>query len=150
MNENTTAGALFFALLSIAALMRLDELAGIYGIGITLSVIFAIISAFFVKKSIMQSAIAQEENHQRLEIQFQQLRQKLGGDTSSEEEVIRAIDNSSDRIEEELQVIRDRLSGLDPLAQIADTNEEIKTTLTSFVESSKTNQELLQKLTENS
>ena len=150
MNENTTAGALFFALLSIAALMKLDPLVEVEGAGLVLSVIFAIISAFFVKKSIMQAAITQEENHQRLEIQFQQLRQKLGGDTDSNEEVIRAIDNSSDRIEEELQVIRDKLTGLDTLTQIAESNEELKITLTSFVKDSKNNQELLKKMVENS
>ena len=150
MNENTTAGALFFALLSIAALMKLDPLIEMEGAGLVLSVIFAVISAFFLKKSIMQAAIAQEENHQRLEIQFQQLRHKLGGDTDSNEEVIRAIDNSSDRIEEELQVIRDKLTGLDSLTQIAESNEELKTIFNSFVEDSKNSQELFKKMVENS
>ena len=145
MNENSTAGAVFFALVSIGALIKGDELVGI-GVG----VLCAIISAFFVKKSIMQAAIAQEENHQRLEIQFQQLRHKLGDGDNSDEDMIRAIGNSSDRLEEELQVIRDKLDRLDPLMEIAESNAEIKIAIKNLVESSQSTQEVLKKLAENS
>ena len=145
MNENSTAGAVFFALVSIGALIKGDELIGI-GVG----AVCAVISAFFVKKSIMQAAMAQEENHQRLEIQFQQLRHKLGDSGGSSEETIRAIDNSSDRLEEELQVIRDKLDGIENLRQLVETSEEIKSSLNSLVETSKSTQEIFQKLTENS
>ena len=145
MNENSMAGAVFFALVSIGALIKGDELIGI-GIGL----LCAIISAFFVKKSIMQSALAQEENHQRLEIQFQQLRHKLGDGSNSDEDTIRAIGNSSDRLEEELQVIRDKLDRLDPLLEIAESNAEIKTAASSLVENSQSVQKSLQKMAENS
>ena len=145
MNENSTAGAVFFALMSIGALIKGDELIGI-GVG----ALCAIISAFFVKKSIMQSAMTQEENHQRLEIQFQQLRHKLGDGGSSNDDTIRAISNSSDRLEEELQVIRDKLDRLDPLIEIAESNAEIKTAMNTLAESSQSVQKVLQKLAENS
>lgn len=149
MNENTTAGSLFFALLSIAALMKFDSLLGTEGIGFAFSLIFAIVSAFFLKKSIMQEAITQEENHQRIEIQFQQLRHKIGGDTGSSEETIRAVDNCADRLETELQVIRDTLAALEPLAQIAETNSEIKSTLTDLSVNVQDSQEILKKLKDN-
>ena len=145
MNENSTAGAVFFALMSIGALIKGDEL-----IGIGLGALCAIISAFFIKKSIMQAAMEQEENHQRLEIQFQQLRHKLGDGGSSDEDTIRAITNGSDRLEEELQVIRDKLDRLDPLMEIAESNKYIKTAISALAESSQTVQEVLQKLAENS
>ena len=145
MNENSTAGAVFFALMSIGALIKGDEIVGI-GIG----ALCAIISAFFVKKSIMQAAMEQEENHQRLEIQFQQLRHKLGDGGSSDEDTIRAITNGSDRLEEELQVIRDKLDRLDYLLEIAESNKEIKTAISTLAESSQAVQEVLQKVAENS
>ena len=145
MNENSTAGAVFFALMSIGALIKGDEL-----IGIGLGALCAIISAFFIKKSIMQAAMEQEENHQRLEIQFQQLRHKLGDGGSSDEDTIRAITNGSDRLEEELQVIRDKLDRLDTLMEIAESNKDIKTAINALAESSQTVQEVLQKLAENS
>ncbi len=145
MNENSTAGAVFFALMSIGALIKSDEVVGI-GVG----VLCAIISAFFVKKSIMQAAMEQEENHQRLEIQFQQLRHKLGDGGSSDEDIIRAITNGSDRLEEELQVIRDKLDRLDSLMEIAESNKEIKTAISALAESSQAVQKMLQKVAENS
>ena len=148
MNENTTAAALFFALVSIGAMIKGDDVVGI-GVG----AIAAIVSAFFLKRSIMQAAIAEEDNQQRLEIQFQQLRHKLNGTGDvTGEEMVHAIDKGTDRLEEELQVIRDRLSGLEnleQLAQIVETNEEIKSTINSFVESSKERQAILKKLSDN-
>ena len=145
MNENSTAGAVFFALVSIGALVKGDEV-----VGIGLGALFAVISAFFVKKSIMQAAMEQEENHQRLEIQFQQLRHKLGDGGSSNDDTIRAITNGSDRLEEELQVIRDKLDRLDGLLQIAESSEEIKTSLNSLAESNQALQEVLKKSADNS
>ena len=134
MNEDTMAGSLFFALLSIAMLFKLDEVTEISGIGLAVGVICAIISAFFLKKSIMQSAITEEENHQRLEIQFQQLRHKISdGGGSSNEDTVKAIVRSSERIEEELQVIRDKLTVMENMPQLAESNEGIKTSLNSLI-----------------
>lgn len=154
MNEDSMAGSLFFALLSIAVLFKLDEITEITGIGLGVGVICAIISAFFLKKSIMQAAIAEEENHQRLEIQFQQLRHKLGDGDGSSEETVRAIVNGSNRIEEELQVIRDKLVFLESLTQIAESSAETKTafqeSLKSIDENIKSPQELIKTLANNS
>ena len=152
MNEDTMAGALFFALLSIAMLFKLDEIMEISGIGLAVSIICAIISAFFLKKSIMQSAITEEENHQRLEIQFQQLRHRIGesGGGSSNEETVRAIVRGSEGIEEELQVIRDKLEKIEHLAQIAESNEEIKTSINTLAETLQNPQDTTKALVNNS
>lgn len=134
MNEDTMAGSLFFALLSLAMLFKLDEVTEISGIGLAVGVICAIISAFFLKKSIMQAAITEEENHQRLEIQFQQLRHKIGdGGGSSNEDTVKAIVRGSERIEEELQVIRDKLEAIENVPQIAVSNDEIKAALNLLI-----------------
>ena len=82
----------------------------------------------------MQSAITEEENHQRLEIQFQQLRHKISdGGGSSNEDTVKAIVRSSERIEEELQVIRDKLTVMENMPQLAESNEGIKTSLNSLI-----------------
>ena len=152
MNEDTMAGALFFALLSIATLLKLDELMEISGIGLAVSIICAIISAFFLKKSIMQSAITEEENHQRLEIQFQQLRHRIGegGGGSSNEETVKAIVRGSEGIEEELQVIRDKLETIENLTQIAESNEEIKTSINTLAATLQNPQDTTKALVNNS
>ena len=61
--ENSTSLALFFALVSIGAIIKGDEFIGI-GVG----AVFAIIAAFFLKQSILQEAVTEEDTDGKMEI----------------------------------------------------------------------------------
>ncbi|MBR1858356.1 MAG: hypothetical protein IJ797_02520 [Selenomonadaceae bacterium] len=143
--ENSTALALFFTLVTIGALIKGDELVGI-GVGS----FCAIMAAFFVKQSIMQAAVSEEENHQRLEIQFQQLRQKINDGGGSNQSTIDALNENTAIIQESLQSIQNKLSSLDTLSYIAEVNEELKTSLNTISENLQSSQELTKKIVGNS
>ena len=124
--ETSAAAALFFSLLSIVLLLKLDELAGT-GAGIGGAAVCALIAAFMMKKTIMQAALEAEDNHQRLEVQFQQLRSKLSGE-------------QIDLLEKQTRLLENmtkKLSGLENLNRDEPDNEELKTLLESLVESHK-------------
>ena len=143
--ENSTALALFFTLVTIGALIKGDELIGI-GVGS----FCAIMAAFFVKQSIMQAAVSEEENHQRLEIQFQQLRQKINDGGGSNQSTIDALNENTAIIQESLQSIQNKLSALDTLSYIAEVNEGLKTSLNTISENLQSSQELTKKIVSNS
>ena len=156
--ENSTAGALLFALVSMGALIKGDELIGI-GVGS----VCAIISAILLKQSVMQAASEQEDNHQRIEIQFQQLRNKIGDGGHSNQQkatmlaITHTITDSTEAIQESLQNINYSLNELKEVsAQPVETNSDSETTaaLTALSETlsatAQVTQELLKKTASNS
>ena len=154
--ENSTAGALLFALISIGALIKGDELIGI-GVGS----ICAIISAILLKQSIMQSASEQEENHQRIEIQFQQLRSRIsdGGNSNQNQSMLaitHTMADSTEAIQESLRRMNDRLEFLENLSQLPqliEMNDSTKAAMVTMSDSitanAKATQELLKKTSDN-
>ena len=135
------AAALFFALLSVGALLKGDEV-----IGIGFGLLCAVMAAFFMKKSIMQADMSEEENHQRLEIQFQQLRQRLGdGGSTSSSMMQQAITTASDQIQEILHEIQSQLSVLENLTQINESSGEVKTLIQTAIEESQAQHEVIKK-----
>ena len=124
--ETSAAAALFFSLLSIMSLLKLDELAG-FGAGLGAAAVCALIAAFMMKKTIMQAALEAEDNHQRLEVQFQQLRSKMSG------EQIDLLEKQNRLIEG----MSKKLGGLENLDLHDPAGEEIKSLLESLVETQK-------------
>ena len=115
--ENGFAAALFFTLIAIGALLKLEDVTGL-----ALAAGSAIIAASFLRRALSNSAMAAEEDHQRMEIQFQQLRQKINEGYSATAAAMDAITSTSEALQENLQGIRSRLASLEHLTTIAETN----------------------------
>ena len=120
--ETSAAAALFFSLLSIGVLLKVDDLP----IAVGSAAVCALLAALMMKKTIMQAALEAEENHQRLEVQFQQLRSKISG------EQIELLEKQNKLIEG----MSNKLSGLENVGQ-NNRADEIKTLLESLVEAQK-------------
>ncbi len=114
-SENGYAGAIFFALMSLGALIRLEDF-----FGWSLGALFAFLAAIFLRAAVTKSASSVEEDHQRIEIQFQQLRSKINEAANVSAEAMTAVSDAAKLVQENLEVIRVRLAELDNLTQIAE------------------------------
>ena len=130
-SENGYAGALFFALMSLGALIKLDDI-----IGLIVGAVCAILSAISLRLAVIKSAQAVEEDHQRIEIQFQQLRSKVNEASAVNAEAMNSVNDAAQLVKENLQVIRVRLAELDNLTQIAEDSQLLRSTLANFGENS--------------
>ena len=130
-SENGYAGALFFALVSLGALLKLNDIAGLLiGTG------SALLAAISLRRALVKAAQAVEEDHQRMEIQFQQLRSKIIETSATIVEAMTSVNNASQSVQENIQVIRVRLAELDNLTLLTENAEEIKTNIISLEENS--------------
>ena len=126
-SENGYAGALFFALIGLGALLKIDDAAGlIVGAGC------ALLAAVSLRRALVKTAQANEEDHQRIEIQLQQLRSKFGETSSTNVEAMSSVSDAAQLLQENMQVIRVRLAELDNLTQLAKSTEDIQTQLTEL------------------
>ena len=130
-SENGYAGALFFALVSLGAILKVDDVVGLF-VGAA-SAFFAAIS---LRRALVQSAQAAEEDHQRIEIQLQQLRRKVSETSSLNAAAMSSVNDAAQIVQENLQVIRVRLAELDNLSELARDAEGIRSTLASLEENS--------------
>ena len=109
------AGALFFSLMSLGAFIKLDDIIGLGG-----GVLCAILAAACLRVALIKSAQTAEDDYQRLEVQFQQLRNKINEISAVNVESANSITDAAQIVQENLQVIRVRLAELDNLTQIAE------------------------------
>ena len=144
-SANGFAGALFFSLVAIGVILAVGDIIG-WGIG-AVSAIFAAVS---LRSAFIQAAEAAEEDHQRLEIQFQQLRQKVGENSSSGSmaRVNQSILEISETVQDNLHGMRSRLSALDNLQIIAETNAAIGAALKNIEDNTKLTEKSLQNVAE--
>ncbi|MBR4642337.1 MAG: hypothetical protein IKO74_06385 [Selenomonadaceae bacterium] len=140
-SENGYAGALFFALMSLAALLKLEDIFG-WAVGAGC----AILSAICLRAALIKSAQAVEEDHQRIEIQFQQLRNKVGEVSSLNVEAMNSVNDAAQLAQENLQVIRVRLAELDNLTQIAEDSQKLRLTIDGLGENSSALEKNFEKL----
>lgn len=126
-SENGYAGALFFALMSLAAFLKLEDVAG-WIVG----AVCAVLAAISLRFALIKSAQAVEEDHQRIEIQFQQLRSKVGETSAVSAEAMNSINDAAQLVQENLQVIRVRLAELDNLTQIAEDSQGLRSTVANL------------------
>ena len=93
--DTSAAMAVFFALLSIGLLLKLDDIAMSCG-GAAACAAFA---ALMTKKAILHASSEFEDVYQRLEAQIHQLRSKLGGDQVKQlEHQTRLLDGISNKL----------------------------------------------------
>ena len=144
-SANGFAGALFFSLVAIGVILATGDIIG-WGIG-AVSALFAAIS---LRSAFIQSAEAAEEDHQRIEIQFQQLRQKVGENSSSNSSMamVQSMSEISETVQDNLHGMRSRLSALDNLQVIAETNSAIGAALKNIEDNTKLTEQSLQNVAE--
>ena len=130
-SENGYAGALFFALVSLGAILKVDDVVGLF-VGAA-SALFAAVS---LRRALVQSAQAAEEDHQRIEIQLQQLRRKVSETSSLNAAAMTSVNDVAQLVQENLQVIRVRLGELDNLSDLSRNAEGIRSSLASLEENS--------------
>ena len=130
-SENGYAGALFFALISLGAILKVDDVVGLF-VGAA-SALFAAVS---LRRALVKSAQANEEDHQRIEIQLQQLRRKFSETSSINVAAMGTVNDAAELLQENLQVIRVRLAELDNLTELTRNTEGIRSALASLEENS--------------
>ena len=130
-SENGFAGALFFSLIAVGAILKMED---IFGLAVALGA--AIAAAIFLRRGFIQAADAAEDDHQRIEIQFQQLRQKINEGYGATADAMNAITETSNTLQENLQGIRSRLAALDNLNAIAETISAVGASMKSLEDSS--------------
>lgn len=126
-SENSYAGALFLAIMSVGAFLKLDD-----ELGLAVGAVFALAAAISLRRALNQSAQAAEEDHQRLEIQFQQLRSKIIETSTANFSAMTAVSDAAQLVQENFQIIRVRLAELDNLTQLTQSTEAIRSTLSTF------------------
>ena len=130
-SENGYAGALFFALIGLGALLKIDDAAGLI-----VGAVCALLAAGSLRRALVKTAQANEEDHQRIEIQLQQLRSKFGETSSTNVEAMNSVSDAAQVLQENMQVIRVRLAELDNLTQLAKSAEDIRLTIAGMDENS--------------
>ena len=130
-SENAYAGALFFALVSLGALLKLNDIAGcLIGAG------SALLAAISLRRALVKAAQDNEENFQRMEIQFQQLRSKIIETSEVNITAMTSVNNAAQLVQDNMQVIRVMLADLAQLTQFAELTEEFQSTIASLDENS--------------
>ena len=130
-SENGYAGALFFALISLGALLKLDD-----SVGWIVGAICALLSAISLRRALIKAAQANEEDHQRIEIQFQQLRNKIAEITSSTATAIESVNDAAQLVQENMRLFSARLDEFDNLDRLIASVESVGTTLAALDENS--------------
>lgn len=130
-SENGYAGALFFALISLGAVLKIDNFTGVLiGAG------GAILAAISLRYALNKSAQATEENHQRMEVQFQQLRTKIIETSSATTTAMDSLSEVSQLLQENLKIIRAQSNSFDNLISLVESFKEINMTLAGLEENS--------------
>lgn len=141
---NGFAGALFFALVSIGIILSVEGV-----IGWAVGAISAILAAASLRNALIQTAEANEEDHQRIEIQFQQLRNKVSESSAASSMAMHSITETTDIVQENLNAIRSRLGGLDNLLVVAETTAAMGAALKSIEDNTRTTENALQNISAN-
>lgn len=142
-SANGFAGALFFSLVAVGMILAVEGV-----IGWVVGAFSAIFAAVNLRRALIQSAEAAEEDHQRLEIQFQQLRRTVGESSSSNSFAMDSISEISGTVQENLHGMRSRLAALDNLQTIAETNSAMGAVLKNIEDNTKPNEKIFLELGE--
>ncbi|MBR2774619.1 MAG: hypothetical protein IKD73_06480 [Selenomonadaceae bacterium] len=130
-SENAYAGALFFALISLGAILKVADIFGwLIGAG------SALLAAISLRRALVKAAQSVEEDHQRMEIQFQQLRSKVIETSEANITAMTSVNDAAKLIQENMEVIRVRLAELDNLTQLTECAKDIQTSAASLEENS--------------
>ena len=130
-SENSYASALFFTIVSLGALLKIDDVTS-YAIGAGA----AILAAISLRNALVKSAQAAEENHQRMEVQFQQLRTKIIEASSASTTAMTSLSDVTKLLQDNLKTIREQSTSLDSLINLVKDAESITSLVASLEENS--------------
>ncbi len=130
-SENGYASALFFTIVSLGALLKIDDVTS-YAIGAGA----AILAAISLRNALVKSAQATEENHQRMEVQFQQLRTKIIESTSASTIAMTSLNDVTKLLQDNLKTIREHSTSLDNLINLVKDAKSITSLVASLEENS--------------
>lgn len=130
-SENSYAGAIFFVTVSLGAFLKLDDSTG-WAVGM----ICALAAAVLLRRGLIKAAQAAEEDHQRMEVQFQQLRNKIGETSAPTVTAMNTFNDAAQLVQENMQLLATRLNGLDNLTRLAESSEAIRSTVAMLDENS--------------
>ena len=130
-SENGYAGAIFFALMSLGAMLNLEDF-----FGWIVGALFALLAAICLRAAVVKSAGSVEEDHQRIEIQFQQLRNKVNEAAAVSAEAVTSTRDAARLVQENLEIIRVRLAELDNLTVLAENSQQLRSSVKNFGENS--------------
>ena len=117
--------------MSFGGLLKLDD-----AVGLAVGAVCALVAAISLRRALIKSAQAAEEDHQRIEIQFQQLRTKIIESAEVGAAEMTSLNDAAQIIQGDLQIIRVRLAELDNLIQISENAKAIRSTIAVLDENS--------------
>ena len=131
-SENGYAGALFFALISLGAILKIEDLitGGAVGAG------GAVLAAICLRRALNRSAQAAEEDHQRMEIQFQQLRNKINETSSASIDAMNSLSDVTQLLRDNLQILHRQSVNLDNFINLLKNSESINSAIAEIEENS--------------
>ena len=141
-SENGYAGALFFALISLGAVLKIEDL--ITGGAICAG--GALLAAICLRRALNRSAQAAEEDHQRMEIQFQQLRAKIVETSAATIDAMNSLGDVTQLLRDNLKIIREQSATMEDLIGIIKNAESVNSLVASLEENSAAQNAALEKI----
>ncbi len=141
-SENGYAGALFFALISLGAVLKIEDLIT----GGAVGAVGALLAAISLRRALNRSAQAAEEDHQRMEIQFQQLRTKIVETSSATITAMSSLSDVTQLLRDNLKIIREQSSTMEDLISLIKNAESVNSLVASLEENSSAQNAALEKI----
>ena len=141
-SENGYAGALFFGLISLGAVLKIEDL--ITGLAICAG--GALLAAISLRRALNRSAQAAEEDHQRMEIQFQQLRAKIVETSAASIDAMNSLNDVSQLLSDNLKIIREQSATMEDLISLIKNAESVNSLVASLEENSSAQNAALEKI----
>ena len=141
-SENGYAGALFFALISLGAALKIEDM--ITGGAICAG--GALLAAISLRRALNRSAQAAEEDHQRMEIQFQQLRAKINETSTASIDAMNSLSEVSQLLRDNLKIIREQSATMEDLISLIKNAESVNSLVASLEENSAAQNAALEKI----
>ena len=141
-SENGYAGALFFALISLGAVFKIED--AVTSLGLCAG--GALLAAISLRRALNRSAQAAEEDHQRMEIQFQQLRAKINETSAASIDAMNSLSEVTQLLRDNLKIIREQSSTMEDLISLIKNAESVNSLVASLEENSAAQNAALEKI----
>ncbi len=141
-SENGYAGALFFALISLGAVLKIED----FVTGLAICAGGALLAAISLRRALNRSAQAAEEDHQRMEIQFQQLRAKINETSAASIDAMSSLSEVAQLLQDNLKIIREQSATMEDLISLIKNAESVNSLVASLEENSAAQNVSLEKI----
>lgn len=141
-SENGYASALFFALISLGAVLKIED----FVTGGAICAGGALLAAISLRRALNRSAQAAEEDHQRMEIQFQQLRAKINETSAATVDAMSSLSEVTQLLRDNLNIIREQSSTMEDLISLIKNAESVNSLVASLEENSAAQNAALEKI----